>query len=69
MNQRLTRRLRELEKKCAEKFNKRRNIRIVWAPASRVGGGPPPRNDLQVVLDSGENCEPNILDDETLTDP
>jgi hypothetical protein len=68
MNQQLARRLRELERKCAEKLNSRRSIRIVWAPARRVGG-PAPINDVQVVLDSSEGCETNILDDDALKGP
>jgi len=62
MNQQLIRRLRELERRYAEKICRSRDIRIVWATARRLGG-PPPRNDSEVVPDSTKGYEPNMPDE------
>jgi hypothetical protein len=65
MNPQLARRLRELERKCADKLSGRRNIRIVWAVAGRVGGLRPCK-DSEVVPDSTEGSDLQALDEEEI---
>ena len=67
MNQQLERRLRKLEETCAATFNESRDIRIVWATASRVGGLQP-RADPEVALDLMEGGDSPAVDAEKIND-